>query len=125
MSGWRRLGIVLAVPIAAIAGLIGYENESRGSLYSVDYPDGYLSLDKQAKVNALWIANKGNSELRGCEDDTVRVNVEPEYGPYITCEKILAHRIVLGLFYAALTYAALAALGSVIRWVYMGFRPQK
>jgi hypothetical protein len=127
VNGWWRLGLVIASLCAFFAGVIGYQVHDSARLWSVRPSAATLALrDPQKKIDAIWFQFRGHADLADCVQSKTKVSETYPYGEGrydIDCQTSSATALWGAIKYAAIPFIALWILGTVIAWVYRGFRP--
>jgi hypothetical protein len=122
MNGWWRLGVVLTLPVSLLAGFIGWDTDRSVSFYG-NTPSDLVDVDAYIRTERLWAAHKDEEELAGCDAPTARIYTQPDQTFSIRCEKTSDARIWRGMNWAAIPFIVLWVIGTLIAWVYQGFRP--
>lgn len=127
MNGWWRIGVVIAGLIAIPAAMVGWENAARGYAWGIPPPRlapiGSVKLTVEQQV---WNENKSRRDLKACDLETVRVTADTYGGTYsISCDKGMWAQANGAITYGAIPFGILLMIGSLIAWIYRGFRPNK
>lgn len=125
MNGWQRLLIVVAAPFVLIAFLAGYNETEKVWTQDVGTANAEVAnLQGQAWIDAVWRENRGRTEFKNCQPETVRITRSDFDGvTTVTCTNGFMRSLFGGIEYAFIAALVFAAIGATIGWIYRGFRP--